>query len=73
MENKVISDLSAVDIVDAVEAKTPCRARSSTYRLTYSSRRTTDGIASLRGQTPNDAASSLYDTGTNGAGTYRKG
>ena len=84
MENTVISDLwavssqqLAVDIVDTVEAKTPSRCWSSTYCLTYSSSSTTDGIPSLRGQTSNDAASALYDTGTNGAGTwyrkYRKG
>ena len=61
-------ELSAVDIVDAVEAKTP--RWSSTYGLSYGRSSSTDGIPSRGGETSNDAPSSLYDTGTDGAGTY---
>lgn len=66
-----ISDLSAVEVEDAVEAETP--GRSSTYCLSHCRSSPPDSVPSLRCQTADDAARSLYETGTDGAGTFSKG
>ena len=59
---------SAVDIEGPTEAETP--GWSPTYGLANSRSSSPDGIAPRGGQPANDAPCSLYDTGTDGAGTY---